>query len=682
MENRPCLGYASIAAVVVLVGSCGSNAGKGFVPTPDGGDAIDGSGGSSGSSSGGLVGDDGSGGCPDRCSSDLHSLVDCNGNVIMTCPADQGCSGSGCVPACQSAEANKSTFGCEYYSVDPDSIVDARGDCFALFIANTWTTPAHVTADWAGQSIDIASNAYLPTGTGASLTYAALGSNALQPNQVAIVFLNDWPSGHGLVPPGLDYDCPKGVNVAFTTQDGAVHGPATGQAFHFTTDVPVVAYDMLPYGGGRSALTSATLLLPTSAWDVNYVGVNAYQQDVLTAEGQGFLQIVASQSSTTVTVQPTAAIVAGNGVAATAAGMVGTYTLANAGDYVQFTQNAELTGTAILADKPVGVWGGATCMNIDVNTAACDTGHQQLFPVQTLGHEYVAARYRDRFPGSVESTPYRIVGAVNGTQLTYNPSTPSGAPTTIDQGAVVTFWTQDPFVVSSQDDQHPFFLSAHMSGADTVDPSESDARGGSRVRERHPAAGVPDVVRVLHRPDVPGDQPGARPGEGDLRLPGREPRLPRNRRRLDVGGHRWPVRDDAGGSVDGQLPGRRVVQQRAARGHQQRAVWADGVGLGLGRHGHAGRCGHLLAVRELRLPRGRQRAAHQHGGGAAEPVKRSLAVGLRSLGQLVQRRAADCVTASCSLVLRTSSRLWRSTPNRSFRHTVASTRPRYRCSSR
>lgn len=478
MEKRLWLGFPSIAAVIVLAGSCGSNTQNGFAPTPDGGGHVDGSGGSSGSSSGGLLGGDGSsGGCPDRCSSDLHSVEDCNGKVITTCPADQGCSGTGCVPACQSAQANKSTFGCEYYSVDPDSIVDARGDCFALFIANTWTTPVHITADWAGQNIDIASSAYLPSGTGASLTYTALGSNALQPNQVAIVFLNDWKSGHGIVPPGLNYDCPAGVDVAFTTQDGAVHGPAMGEAFHFTTDVPVVAYDILPYGGGQSALTSATLLLPTSAWDVNYVGVNAYLKDVLASEGQGFLQIVASQSNTTVTVKPTAAIVAGNGVAATAAGAVGTYTLANAGDYVQFTQDAELTGTAILADKPVGVWGGASCMNIDVNTAACDTGHQQLFPVKTLGHEYVATRYRDRFPGTVESTPYRIVGAVDGTNLTYDPSTPSGAPTSIDQGDVVTFWTQDPFVVSSQDDQHPFYLSAHMSGADTVNPSESDARG-------------------------------------------------------------------------------------------------------------------------------------------------------------------------------------------------------------
>src|SRR5690349_7490498 len=43
-----------------------------------------------------------------RCSSDLHSLVDCQGKVLMTCPPDQGCAGNGCAPACDAATANKS----------------------------------------------------------------------------------------------------------------------------------------------------------------------------------------------------------------------------------------------------------------------------------------------------------------------------------------------------------------------------------------------------------------------------------------------------------------------------------------------------------------------------------------------------------------------------------------------
>jgi hypothetical protein len=162
------------------------------------------------------------------------------------------------------------------------------------------------------------------------------------------------------------------------------------------------------------------------------------------------------------------------------------YTLTSPGDYVQFTQStqAELIGSPILSNKPVGVWGGATCLNIDPNTCCCDSSHQQLFPVKTLGQEYVATRYRDRYTGEAETTPWRIVGAVAGTTLTYNPAVPTGAPTTLNVGQVVTFSTIAPFTVTSQDSAHPFYMSAHMTGAETL-------QGGQGVR------GDPEFVNII-----------------------------------------------------------------------------------------------------------------------------------------------------------------------------------------
>ena len=139
----------------------------------------------------------------------------------------------------------------------------------------------------------------------------------LQPGQVAILFLNDWNNGQPPSPP-LNFACPAGVAPAFTTTDGAVHGTAMGKAFHVKTDRPVVAYDIFPFGGGQSAATSGTLLVPTSAWDVNYIAVNAYAQSQLAAvDGAApSLDIVASQPNTTVTISPVAAITGGTGVAA------------------------------------------------------------------------------------------------------------------------------------------------------------------------------------------------------------------------------------------------------------------------------------------------------------------------------------------------------------------------------
>jgi hypothetical protein len=98
--------------------------------------------------------------------------------------------------------------------------------------------------------------------------------------------------------------------------------------------------------------------------------------------------------------------------------------------------------------------------------AACDTGGQQIPPIRALGSEYAAVRYRGRGGGQNESVPWRLVGAVNGTTLTYTPAAPSGAPTTLSAGQVALFDDPGPFVVASQDAAHPFYASAHMTGGD------------------------------------------------------------------------------------------------------------------------------------------------------------------------------------------------------------------------
>jgi hypothetical protein len=84
--------------------------------------------------------------------------------------------------------------------------------------------------------------------------------------------------------------------------------------------------------------------------------------------------------------------------------------------------------------------------------------------VKALGHEYVAVRYRDRASGANESVPWTLVGAVDGTQLTYEPAPPVGAPAALAKGQVARFSASAPFIVKSQDDQHPFYVAGHMTG--------------------------------------------------------------------------------------------------------------------------------------------------------------------------------------------------------------------------
>jgi hypothetical protein len=435
-----------------------------------------------GSDDGGIIfgGGDSAGPTTERqCSSDLHQVLDGNGTLVKTCPPDQGCAAGNCVAACDSARANKSTIGCDYFAVAPDVIDVGKGACFAAFIANTWGSPVKLTADRAGQPLSIAGMARIPTGSGKAITYAPLVGDELPPGEVAILFLSR--SGNLLT------SCPPGVTPGYTASLASTTGTGLGEGFHISANAPIVAYDIYPYGGGASAATSATLLLPTSAWGNNYVGVNAYRKSTIVAEANPFLSIIASEDNTSVKVNPTAAIVPGPGVVGSAKGVPATYTLRR-GQTLQFTQPTELTGSAIEADKPIGVFGGATCLSINVGDQACDSAHQQLPPVNALGTEYVAVRYRNRFDGKEESPPWRIVGAVDGTTLSYEPSTPPGAPAALQFGQVFEFNSPGGFVIKSQDDKHPFYVSAHMTGCASLSGGSFDCRGDPEFVNVIPAA--------------------------------------------------------------------------------------------------------------------------------------------------------------------------------------------------
>ncbi len=418
-----------------------------------------------------------------NCSPDLHDVLDDQGNVVKTCPPDQGCGPNGtCVAACDSAIDNKSTIGCEYFSVDPDLIKPAQGACFAAFVANTWTTPVTLTVDRDGTQLDATQFARLPSGTGKNITYTPLTNGQIQPGEVAILFLAHLAPTDNT---NIDIPCPSGITPAIA-DDAAVHGTGYGKAFHIGTSAPTVAYDMLPYGGGNAAATSATLLLPTSVWDTNYVAVNAFfpttykgGSQTLDALAAPSMDIVAQEDGTHVTIKPVTNILAGTGVAFAGQGTPQTYTL-DKGQVLQFTQAVELTGSPIQSDKPIGVWGAAGQLTVEPETCCADSAHQQIPPVSALGNEYVGVKYRDRYSGTPEALPFRIVGLVDGTQLTYEGPTPSYAPTSLNLGDVVEMDASDNFVVRSQDEAHPFYLSAHMTGCTTYAPNgalTNDCRG-------------------------------------------------------------------------------------------------------------------------------------------------------------------------------------------------------------
>ncbi|EYF02014.1 IgGFc-binding protein [Chondromyces apiculatus] len=419
-----------------------------------GGGSGSGAGPGTGGEGGGLITGDG-GVCNNTCSNDLKKVVDCVGNVVQQCTPEEGCANAECIPnPCDAAIASKSSSGCEFYAVK--TAINATGACFAAFVANTWDRRVKIAVERNGVALNVANFAKIPVVQGATIEYEDYDvANGLDIGQVAILFLSRNNFGGPVAP-----SCPGGPAVSAET---GVMGTGRGDAFRIETDYPVVAYQLVPYGGGMTNVTGASLLLPTSAWDNNYIAINGFTSaEPEVPNGNPSLTIVASQDDTEINLLPGVDIVGGGGVQPAVAGTMATYTL-DKGDFLQITQPEELTGSPITSNHPIGVWGAHSCMTVPDNTVAdCDSAQQQLAPVRAMGSEFVAAPYVKR--GDDDAPFYRMVGAVDGTQLQWSPSTPPGAPTTLNLGQLASFTAGDAFTVRSQDTSHPFYIGQYMTG--------------------------------------------------------------------------------------------------------------------------------------------------------------------------------------------------------------------------
>ena len=368
-----------------------------------------------------------------QCSADLHEVLTCGDNptVVTTCTGDTGCGATGCVAACDAAAQNKSSVGCDYYGIPSDGwntvmgTDGTPGSCYAAFITNNWSSDMSITLTYKGQTYNGNNNAYIPSGSGSSVTYTKVPSTGIPANSMAIVFLNDYPGGGDSN--FIEYTpCPK--PAAITTEDVVIHQTSLSHAIEIQTSVPAVVYDIYPFGGAHSYISSATLLLPTTAWDVNYVATTM-SDDTTHPTTMNF---IAQQDGTQITILPTDNIVAGTNVQAATKNTPKTYTL-NKGETIHFVQNSsgtvDLSGSIIQSNYPMGLWGGHVCM--------------------------------------VQNSPptWRIIGLVDNTTLTYDPANAS-APKTLKEGQVVEFAGPGAFHVTSQDDQHPFYLAAHRPGGD------------------------------------------------------------------------------------------------------------------------------------------------------------------------------------------------------------------------
>ena len=369
----------------------------------------------------------------------------CNGNMVEECTetgkweqkyncAEQGivCFEPGyCASACGGdPKFNNSNSGCEYWAVDLDNHYAAQDSPFAVIISNLSDTPSMVT---------------ISKKDGSDLPEQVVVELEVLPGELRIF---DLPSRQ-----------PEGAKIGYF----GYHIQATNQ---------IIAYQFNPLDNVNVFSNDASLLLPVNTYGKSYrvfsmpqlqgggppitQGENCslvcgqYPGGVCLDDGvggfacsipyRGTMTILAAQSQTTVTVEPTTPTLAGNGLPAMQPGQTYTFELEpfQVLNIKTDSEGGDLTGTLVESDKPVAVFGGHEA-SVTSDRCCADHLEQQMFPTSTWGTTYIATK---AYPRGVESDYWRIMAAEDDTQVSF--TLPNQPAQTLQAGQ----WLQ---IVSDQD---------------------------------------------------------------------------------------------------------------------------------------------------------------------------------------------------------------------------------------
>jgi hypothetical protein len=331
-----------------------------------------------------------------RCGSDGQSydvVETCDTAAEFYCSQLPGQAEPACIGPCDRARQERSNFGCEFYAVDlyNGAYSGAPTDRFAIVVSNVSAAhTAHVTVDTAGG---------------------------------AVLFEED------VAPLAVAKFLPERRQRTTTNLEAL--------AFRIQSTIPVVAYQFNPLNNVGVYSNDATLLVPTSSLDTDYLLMTrgASLKDL-----PDYFVVVAVEDDTTVQFIPSTTSLGTQpspgtppaipGIAAGSAYTID-HTL-NRYDALQvlatidnndLTRATDLTGTAITADKPIMVFGGSAGAEVPAGTQYADHIEHVMFPVSAWGKVYAVARA----PRGVEPIYVRLLAYKDGTLVTMTPG-PSGNP--------------------------------------------------------------------------------------------------------------------------------------------------------------------------------------------------------------------------------------------------------------
>ena len=415
--------------------------------------------------------------------------------TLKTCDSGAGkmCFANSCVEACEAYYKANAYIGCDFWAVDLDNAFvpggsrgyfDAAGSQYSVVVSNA--------SDQLATDIKIENNA-------GEVKYDSAGNfldtSPLKPGELRIYNL---PASQGV----------NGTSIA-------------KNAFRISSTAPISAYQFNPLENVNVFSNDASLLLPAKLFGKYYIVMSREQSfGVL----RGFVTVVATMSGIT-----TVGVTFSKDTTKTLASADGSIEVYKAGESAQFeleqwdTLNLEtddvgsdLTGTVVLANKPVGVWAGSEAANAP-NTNHCDISNctgkdldkgincgtceadsavtcfknehcssfvtccadhleMQMFPVKTWGSHYVAVKL---WPRGKEADYWRILAAEDGTKIATKPI-PKGADgksiyvPVLDKGEWFEIETTDSFEIIARDPDGkpaPIMLGHFMASQNAPDPN-------------------------------------------------------------------------------------------------------------------------------------------------------------------------------------------------------------------
>jgi hypothetical protein len=335
-----------------------------------------------------------------RCTADSLGVERCRMDGAAWEPSElcnvergEACRGGRCVSLCNSDEFQNTYYGCQYYGVDLDNIVEGGGRSaasqqYAIVVSN----PDPVLT----VRVEIHRNT---AAVGMPPNLDRVASAVIPPRDLEVFEL-----------PAREVDC--------STVAGLNDGTGTclsSRAYRVTSNFPVVAYQFNPLDNVNVFSNDASLLLPVNSLGSAYRFIGYPQQFSRTEnpdtngreEIRSYMTLVGTAPGTRVQITPTADIIPGGPLMTRQPrGRMFEVTLGPF-DVLNLETGAflaDFTGSSIVSNNPVALFSGTECSDVPFwmssgdRQPACDHIEDQVFPLATAGTHFVASRTPPRTP--------------------------------------------------------------------------------------------------------------------------------------------------------------------------------------------------------------------------------------------------------------------------------------------